>query len=151
MRWNALPAIALLVLAAAGSWGWAEERDSITLERIVYFFKPGGGYAIASPGLYLVRFREDTQLLLIPQQGRQALLVQAQSRQHQSELQEPIALSVPEKESMLHLLLLLPGGRGLEAVGAFSPVQLREYAPPVLSSEQVQQALALKGVALVPQ
>jgi hypothetical protein len=150
---RALPAIALLVLAVAGSWGRAEEpgeRDSVTLERLVYFFKPGGGYTIAPPGLYLVRLKDDSQLLLIPQHGRQALAVQAGSTRHQSEVGEPIALTLPEKESLFYLLLLLPEGKGWAAVGAFSPVQLRASVPATLPLELVHQALVRKRASLPP-
>lgn len=171
MKGTALFALALMGTASWDSAAWTEkwqrlvalqvsntpdllqpeELDSITLERTVYFFKPGGGYVVASPGLYLVRLREDSQLLLIPQQGRQTLSVQAQSTRHQDQLQEPVALSVPEKESLLHLLLLLPGGGGLEAVGAFTPVHLRSGEISTLSPEELRQALAKKSAALVPQ
>ena len=150
--WKALLVIALAIAPFGGSWVWAEEQaedlDSIMLERTAYFFKPGGGYTMAAPGLYLLRVRDDSQLLLIPGQGRQALLVQAQSTRHQDQIQEPVALSVLDKESLLHLLLLLPDGGGLETVGAFSPVHLRSGELSTLSSEKVQEALTKKGAAL---
>ena len=103
---------------------------------------------MAAPGLYLLRVRDDSQLLLIPGQGRQALPVQAQSMRHQDQIRGPVALSALDKDSLLHLLLLLPGGEGLEAMGAFSPVHLRGGELSTLSSEKVQEALAKKGAAL---
>lgn len=148
----ALAGIALVMVASASTWGAAEERpedlDSVTLDRTVYFFKPGGGYTMAAAGLYLVRMRDGSQLLLIPQQGRQTLAVQAQTTLHEARLQQPVALSVPEPERLLHLLLLLPGGAGLETVGAFNPVHLSSEQLLGLSPEAVNRALAEKGAAM---
>ena len=60
----------------------------------------------------------------------------------------PIIVLNPEKESLIHLMLLLPGGTGLEAVGAFNPVHLRSDQFFGLSREAVHQALAKKGAAM---
>jgi len=102
-----------------------DDRDSITIENTMYFLDQDGRYVIAPPGMYLVRARESSYLVLIPNQGRQALIIQARATDHQEPLTEPVALALSDQQSDLHVVLLEPGGKGLAAMGAVTPVRLR--------------------------
>lgn len=120
------------------------DRDSITIEKTLYFLDPDGRYVIAPAGVYLVRAREDLHLVLIPGQGRQALIVQARATAHQETLAEPIVLIVSNEQSDVHVVVLQPGGKGLATMGAVTPTRLRSADMPVPTPEQVQQAFAKK-------
>jgi len=123
----------------------AEELDSITLGRTLYFLAPDGRYVIAPAGPYLVRAREDSHLVLIPSQGRQTLIVHARATAHQENLTEPVALSIDDEQGVSHVVLVMPGGSGFEAIGAPTPMQLRGPPPLVLAPAEVHQAVALKN------
>jgi hypothetical protein len=123
----------------------AEEFDSITLGQTLYFLAPDGRYVVAAPGQYLVREQEGTQLLLIPSQGRQALIVHAHATAHQENLRESVALSVADQQGEIHVVLVMPGGSGLEAIGAPTPMQLRGAPLRVLAPAEVHQAVAQKN------
>jgi hypothetical protein len=123
----------------------AEDRDSVTIEKSLYFLDPDGRYVIAPAGLYLVRAREDRHLVLIPGLGRQALVIQAHAVDHQEPIAEPIALAVAGLQSDdWQFVLLQPGGKALFAVGATTPMRLRSVEVPTLTSDRMQQALSKK-------
>ena len=122
-----------------------DDQDSITIANTMYFLDQDGRYIIAPPGMYLVRARESSYLVLIPNQGRQALILQARTTDHHETISEPIALTLPDQESDIHVVLLQPNGKGLEAMGAVTPVRLRGTDAPTLTEEQIRQALAKKS------
>jgi len=122
----------------------SEDQDSITIANTMYFLDQEGRYVIASPGMYLVRSRENSYLVLIPNQGRQALILQARTTDHHETLSEPVALTLADQQSDVYVVLLQPGGKGLEAMGAATPVRLRGAEAPTLTAEQVKEALSKK-------
>lgn len=124
-----------------------EDPDGVAIEKTLYFLDPDGRYVIVPAGLYLVRRREDSSLVLVPHQGRQAMVVHAQTTTHQDSLTEPIALAVTDQQTDLHIILLEPGGKGLDAMGALTPVRLRSAEVPTLSADLLRQALVKKASA----
>ena len=124
-----------------------EDPDGIAIEKTLYFLDPDGRYVIVPAGLYLVRRREDSSLVLIPHQGRQAMVVHAQATEHQDSLSEPIALAITDQQTDLHIILLEPGGKGLDAMGALTPVRLRSAEVPTLAADLLREAFAKKTTA----
>ena len=60
---------------------------------------------------------------------------------HKTDIAEPIALYVKDDEKFPHVVLLLPGGRGLEAVGSYDGSRARGLRILPLTLIQIQKAL----------
>jgi len=129
----------------------AEALDTVSLDRPVFFESPTGKTAIAQAGIYRVEPAEGAGLRLIPAKGsqRDVLILQALAVKHADAIATPMALSVPETEDSLHVVLLLPGGKALEAVGTYSAVHTRGSMPSVLSSAQLHEAFLRKQAGQV--
>jgi hypothetical protein len=76
---------------------------------------------------------EPTVLKLIPaEEGKQkAITVQAMPTEHEETLSAPLALSIPYKEDEHHIVLLMPDGKALDAVGTYSGVRSRAAPFPL--------------------
>ena len=73
-----------------------------------------------------------------------ALRVQAMATKHKEEVLEPVALYTDEPSTIPHLVLLLPDGKGLEAIGSYSGKQDRGQLASLLSETQLHEALVRK-------
>jgi len=125
----------------------AEDLATITIDQTVYFSMPDGSDVVAAPGIYRILLDEERGLRFIPiksDKAKGALLVQALKTMHRDSIPAPVAVYLPDEENIPHIVLLLPGGTGLEAVGSFSEVRTRGTAPPLLSPKQVHDALLKK-------
>jgi hypothetical protein len=138
MRYHFIIGLALCgVLGGCASIKEGSGSPTVSLDQTVYFMTPDQGDAIATPGLYRVDVSEPSRLRLDPGEGKNALVIQAQEINHKEELSAPVALSILGGENVHHLALLLPGGKGLDAVGSYSLVRPRG-SPPQLIQLQVQ-------------
>jgi hypothetical protein len=54
-----------------------------------------------------------------------AMLVDALSITHETDIAEPVALYVRDDEQFPHVVLLLPAGQGLEAAGSYDGSRAR--------------------------
>ena len=117
--------IALLVcLSVAVLWGEgglaSAEGPSYTVDfgDTVYFSSPDGSDVVVNQGTYDVEFAE-TWLRVIPHEGTRAdvLLIEARELVHQDNSDRPQATVTVEENGMVQLVLLLPGGKGLHAMG----------------------------------
>jgi len=101
---------------------------SVVFDRAVHFLGPGGGDQSANPGTYRVEAAEGN-LRLVPAQGKEGILIEANKGSHDVKVEVPIALSIPggtEEEADIHIVqLLFPDGSSLEAVGTYSGVRSR--------------------------
>ena len=68
-------------------------------------------------------------------------MIQALPATHEESLESPVAVLVPGDEDTLHLVLLVPGGQGWEAIGSYSEVRTRGMSPRRLPRAQLQSAL----------
>jgi hypothetical protein len=125
----------------------AEDLTTITIDQPVYFSKPDGIDVIAATGIYRILLDEGGRMRLIPiknNKKKEAFLVQAVQTNHRDKIPSPVALYIPDEENIPHIVLLLPGGNGLEAVGSYSEVRARGTALPLLPLEQVHNAVLEK-------
>ena len=97
---------------------------TIELETPVHFLAPDGSDVIIEPGHYQVEAAE-SWIRLIPGERRDALLLIAQSAMHAESLTTPQADLRPIDEDTKSIVLHLPGGRSLEALGSVSGVRSR--------------------------
>jgi len=106
------------------------DPGQIYLEKPVHFLSIEGQDQVAKPGRYTVE-QADKNIRLVPGERKEVILVEAQENSQNSGLNGPIALSLPgsaeEEADMHHVVLLLPGGKSLEATGTYSGIQSRGF------------------------
>jgi hypothetical protein len=154
----------MLFVVEQGSWGAAQDAtpvnppltsesvqvlneealDEISLNRTIFFTTPEGTDAIAPAGFYRVVGVDPARLRLISANGGDALLIQALVMHHQEKFVESVALSIPAEEDTHHVVLLLPNGQGLDAVGSYSAVRPRGWNPTPVLLEWIEKALTQK-------
>jgi hypothetical protein len=121
-----------------------EVLDTISLDRAIYFLTADGTDAIAPSGLYRVKIGAPGRLRLNPAKDSDALLVQALTIHHQEKIAEPVALSIPDRDDMHHVVLLLPDGQGFDAVASYSEVRPRGWNLTPAMLELIGKAFAEK-------
>ena len=122
----------------------AEVLDTISLDQAVHFTTPQTKDVVAPAGTYQVVASERDQLRLISEKGNKTILVSALSTTHQEGIATPIALYVRDDDKFPHILLLLPDGNGLEAVGSYDVTRSRSIRSFQLTPNQIQAALKTK-------
>lgn len=122
-----------------------EVLDGVSLDRALYLAAPDAANVILTPGRYrMAAASEASQLQIFPAGDGRALVVQAIAIQHKQQIAEPVALSIPAREAQHHLVLLLPGGQGLDAVGSYDAVRTRGWNPAPALMEWIEKAFAEK-------
>jgi hypothetical protein len=121
---------------------WASlSPAAVTLEKAVHFMTVDGSDVVVQPGTYMIEAAEEW-LRVIPDERRDALLLEAHHTQHEEALQTPKAVIQVDEQNEIHIVLLLPGGQGLEAIGAESGVRSRAVNRPLISQTTSQQKQA---------
>ncbi len=133
-RWVILAALPLLLPALAAT----ADRESPTilrLERGIYFADPDGRQVFALPGLYAVTVTaEGSRLRLYPAGGAAPLTLATETTRHE-EAKAPLPLAlILSKEDEVHVVLLLPERKALDARGSYSGAR-----PPGPSPESLSQ------------
>ncbi len=122
----------------------AEVLDTVSLDRPVHFTTPQATDTVAQAGTYRVQGGAPSQMTLVPLKTGTATLVDALSITHETNIAEPIALYVRDDEKFPHVVLLLPGGQGLEAVGSYDGSRARGLRVLHLTPKQIRKALQKK-------
>ena len=102
----------------------SKAASTLTIDKAVHFLMADGSDGVVGPGVYLVE-DADEWLRIISGERRDAFLLEAVPIQHKEDLKDPKALLQPGETDEPRLVLLLPGGRGLEAIGSISGVRSR--------------------------
>ena len=97
----------------------------IDLDRPLHFITIDGADTIAPAGVYRVEPAQDAQLRLMSD-GQAPILIAAVNTTHDIDLSIPFALTFAQQEDQPHVLLLMPGGQALDAVGSVSGIRSRE-------------------------
>ena len=97
---------------------------TVTLEKATQFMAADGSDVLVKPGTYELE-AADTWLRLIPGERRDALLLEAHQYEHQEILHTPKAVVTEGEGIEPRLVLLLPEGKGLEAIGSASGIRSR--------------------------
>lgn len=103
---------------------------TVVLNRAVAFTAPDGKPVVAAPGPYHLDPAGANELRMTSARGPESLVVQAKTISHPMKLAEPIAVATQGAGTMFRVALLLPDGRGLEAVGTTEVVRGRGEAGP---------------------
>jgi hypothetical protein len=99
----------------------------VELPVAIHFIAPEGSDVSVTAGVYRVEQAAGTRLQLASDATQTTQEIPATSFTHEETLTAPLAFAVREKEQAdaVHLLLLLPGGKGLDAAGRMGDVQTR--------------------------
>ncbi len=121
----------------------ADSSPIIVLDRPIHFLDPEGSDTQILPGTYQVKLVEGA-LQLIIDESTPRLLIRAQPIAHKEALTEPVGVEIPTNEDTVHLVLLLPGGEGTDAVGSYTGVKTRASGStlPPISDALISQAVA---------
>ena len=125
--------------------------DTITLEKSIYFIDQSDDEVVVPTGTYELE-AADVWLRLIPSNIRtDAVLIKAKSFEHQETISSSVALSLPGNEKDLHhLVLLLPNGKSLEAVGTYSGTRPRRLNTQSLTQFKFTQLKQSIGTVPTP-
>lgn len=102
--------------------------SAVKLEKSIHFQKPDGGTVEVKPGIYEIAQNGEKQLNLNPVGDEGPIAIQAMPAGHGQKLENPTANLIPSPDNnpdKQHLVLWLPDGLALEAVGSFSGVFTR--------------------------
>jgi len=121
-----------------------DELTTINMERPVYFLAPDGSSVLVESGSYEVE-RAQEWIRLIPDERRNAWLIEATSTTHEEIITSPLAISLPGEEGesvdIHHVVLLLPDGQSLDAVGTYSGIRTRGFFKKVASRPRIRKAV----------
>lgn len=119
-RWITLAALLFLLPA----WAATPDEESPTilrLERSIYFADPDGRQVLAQPGLYAVTVTAEGSRLRLYPAGGGAPLTLATETTHHEETKPPLPLAlILSEEDDVHVVLLLPERKALDARGSYS-------------------------------
>jgi hypothetical protein len=118
--------LGLLFLVMASPIFAADTRPgaTVTLDQAIHFLAADGSDVLVQPGTYQLEVA-DAWLRLVPGERRDAVLLEAGPTTAQEEVGEITALSVAGEEDEHILVLLLPDGQSLQAIGTYSGIRSR--------------------------
>ena len=119
-----------LLLAAGAPTPSGESPTTVRLERSIHFTDPDGRQVLAQSGLYAVTVTAGgSRLRLYPAGGADPLTLATETTFHEeAEIPLPLAL-ILSKEDEVHVALLLPKKKALDAQGSFSGARTRQPSP----------------------
>jgi len=120
------------------TWAFLTSSATITLEKSVHFTTLDGSDVVVEPGTYTIE-AADEWLRLISGERRDALLLEVIKTQHDENLKVANALSQSSAADEHRIVLLLPGGKRLEAIGSVSGVRSRAVKRRPSSRTRTQQ------------
>ena len=114
------------------------------LDKASHFTAPDGSDVLVPAGTYRVERSSETQLRLVADPPQPAVEIQATATTHEEAVASPLALVIAEEglEDVVHLVLLLPDGQGLDAAGTFSGTRSRGSRVQPINRLQMQQAMS---------
>ena len=124
--------------------GLTTNTPTIEVTKAVHFLTPGGEDVVVEQGRYEVG-QASAWLHLTPIGGEKtdAILVEAQLIDHHETIEVPTTFSHSEQEDEYVIMLLLPDGTGLEALGSYSGVRSKGV-PRLQLRKQAQIADTLR-------
>lgn len=134
LGWSTLPTVAEITVS------------TVTLDRAIFFTLPDGNEVVAEAGTYTVQPGGDSRLHLIAKKSSASLEILAAPMSHEQVMDVPMALALGEegREEALHVILLLPGGSGWDAMGYSTTIRGRGTVTFPLNAARIQSAMNQK-------
>jgi len=137
----------MVATATIASGEEGTDTDSlIVLNRELHFTGGDGGDVPAPLGQYSVEAGPEEHPSIRLRNGTDALVVPATRLSHDETVVHPTSLLVLDGDDRLHVVLLIPGGAALDAIGYFDAVRPRDVnvRATQLRSDAFKQALQQK-------
>lgn len=126
-----------------------ENANTISFEEKVAFISPSGEEITPSIGTYRVEAVDLTALRLVPFGAKNAFVIKAEQTRHNEDIGFPVALLVVDDQYLIHVVLLLPERRALEAIG-YSRLGRSRGMHELLTAAQIHDALTRRKVPSGP-
>lgn len=132
----------LLLLISPSVHAGTNTDSTITLEQPAQFIAGDGSVVQVHAGSYRIEQAGATRLRLT-REGSATIELDAVPSAHKETVSTPTALAVVEegKDDQLHLVLILPDGHALDAIGSYSGIQSRATFSAPLKAMQLQNAM----------
>jgi hypothetical protein len=117
--------VGFLFIGSHAAMGEISLPTAVKVEKTISFQKPSGEPVQLKPGIYEVAQTGEKELSLDPVGNEGPIAIKAMPAGHEQRLDHPTAKFIPapdNNEDKQHLILWLPDGLALEAVGSFSGV-----------------------------
>lgn len=121
-----------------------QDPAQIQLKQPLHFTTPEGSDAIVQTGAYRVEQAAGAQLRLNSTAGAPPVLISAEAMPETPEVPVPIALGKLFEPDAYNLILLLPGGTGLQSYGSTSGVVSRGFGGIKERIQFVEKGLVLQ-------
>ena len=114
------------------------------LDKPSHFTAADDADVLVAAGIYHIERSTGTQLRLVGTPPQTTVEIQATMTTHEEVVASPLALVIAEEgqEDVVHLVLLLPDGQGLDAAGTFSGTRSRGSRVQPINRPQMQQAMS---------
>jgi hypothetical protein len=141
----------MVCIAAVCPPAFAQTMSAVTFDRPVHFEAADGKVLRLAPGSYRFEPAEAQTIRLVRADGATEAALKTVETSHDRNIDDPVSmvLSDPRQPDVLHLVVLLPGGKGLDAIGSYSGVMTRGAAP-ITNAQIAQSAVAQLAIAPVP-
>jgi hypothetical protein len=114
-------------------WAQSETTEGETvvwIEKETHFTDTNANDVVLAPGVYRIESHDSQHVTVISEDGETRVELDSQQIDHEEVIESQQALSLQTGEDTHTLVLLLPGGRGLEATGSYSGVKPRGGLSP---------------------
>lgn len=105
----------------------AQDPAQIQLKQVLHFATPNGTDLAVQPGMYRIEQASEAQIRLNPTAGGPPILITAEAMPETPQVPVPVALGKLFEPDAYNLILLLPGGTGLQSYGSTSGIQSRGF------------------------
>lgn len=127
----------------------AENANTISFEEKVSFISPSGEEVTASSGTYQVEPVDLTALRLVSFDAKNVFVIKAEQTRHDEDIGFPVALLVVDEQYLIHVVLLLPEQKRLEAIG-YSRLGRSRGMHELLTRGEIHDALTRRKAAAGP-
>ena len=144
---------AILMGVVGGAFVFSQdtpERLTITLERAVHFLAHDGAETVLAPGVYTAKAHDEKSIQVIAVSSGETTTIQAAVGTHEQQLSAPQLVAVASDEDVVHIVVLMPGGTTLDAIGTLSGVRTRGPMMAPLQSQQLTGVMAMQPALGTP-
>jgi hypothetical protein len=131
--------------------GPVEFEQVVEFDRDVHFLNQDGtDVVLPAGGYYVDPVQDGLRLKSADQEEAEAVLVQAEETTHDKSVEAPQAVSLKEGEDQQVVMVLLPDGKAMQAVGSFSGIQSRGFKAFKLGPGALQYIPKVNAIFTTP-
>ena len=115
----------------------------VTFDKPVHFFSPEGNPTLVQPGTYTAESFSSGIKLIPNTDGQGPLFIEGEYGTHDTGIEAQLALSLPggiiQAVDVHEVMLLLPTGQSIEAIGSYSGIQERGFWNKKRKSKRIKK------------